>query len=564
LTSRPLLASAVMVGVLLFLTLTVCAPRYESNDDAGMNLIAAGRAYSDSPDEHLLFSNVLVGLALKGLYGASPGLPWYGLYLIGVTALSLVGLCYALLRARPVEAQLLLTGGLLLAAGLPCLVLLQFTRAAALAALAGLTLLLAASSGRAGRGAWAGGLLLLLVACLVRFDSFLLIGAVLAPAVAVAVLSPGVARRRRLLLAGCLLGVLAAGAGLGQLNRWYYEQDEGWRGFYEFNALRAEFTDNMRVDFNEHTESALRAAGWAPVDLGMLCNWNFADPERFSADRLRAVLDRVGDEDRVTEQRSVADCGKLLAADKDLLALLGFGAACLALTGGGWRARAVPLLCLLAAAAVSLWLFLYYHLPARVSFPAFAGFAAVAVFGAAGVPGRREFWPGTPAGAWRAAVLVLAAGLLAWRFAASAEAAGAVRARHLEAAEMMERLGPRPRQLFVLWAASFPFEDVVYPLKPAAVPPSFKAVSLGVLTTTPITAQRLREFGVTDLYRSLCANRDVLIVCNTRDLRLLAGYMRKHYGVHLGVRPYFADPVLRPAYIFSLTAMAPPRTGPGS
>src|ERR1700722_17856110 len=68
-----LLVGSLVLGVVLALT-----PRYETNDDAGMNLVAAGRGFVDRPDEHLLYSNVLIGLALKTLYQVAPSVPWYG------------------------------------------------------------------------------------------------------------------------------------------------------------------------------------------------------------------------------------------------------------------------------------------------------------------------------------------------------------------------------------------------------------------------------------------------------------------------------------------------------
>src|SRR5262249_20018289 len=136
----PFYVALVAVAALLLIALAFFTPRYETNDDAGMNLIAGGRLFVDWPDEHLPFSNVLVGLALKGLYGWAPGVPWYGSYLLAVSALGLLGCCYALLRDNPTGLRLLPAGAFLLAFGLPCLVALQFTRAAFLAALGGLML----------------------------------------------------------------------------------------------------------------------------------------------------------------------------------------------------------------------------------------------------------------------------------------------------------------------------------------------------------------------------------------------------------------------------------------
>jgi hypothetical protein len=541
------------VALLLLVTSIAFTPRYEVNDDVCMNLIVAGRCYTDEPDEHLVFSNVLVGLALRGLYRAAPEVPWYGLYLTAVTALALWGLCYALLRARPDRVQVVLAGGFLLTVGLPCLVWLQFTRTAALAALAGVALLLVATVGRAGAVARSSGLLLLLLSCLVRFESCLLLCAVLAPVLVGALLSPATPRRRRVALAGCLAGVLAGGWALGRFNLWYYERDPGWRGFYEYNALRAQFTDYFRVDLNERTRPSLAAVGWSSVDLAMLYSWSFADRDRFSAEKLRAVLAAVGPSDRLMMFRSWHDLADLLGTDGNLLALLGFGFVCLALMGGGWRARIIPVLCLLAALAVSAVLYFYFHLPARVYFPAYAAFPAAALIRLAPAQSGTALVPRQlPPFAW-AATLAAVGVLIAWRLVALRKDNALAQDRDARALRMVQGLGPRRGQLFVAWAANFPIEELVSPLRPLSAVRNLKLVGLGWLTPTPLTERRLREFGITDLYPALYERRDVFLISDEGLNWLLAQYLGRHYHVRLGAKVVFKHPALEPAAVYTLT-----------
>jgi hypothetical protein len=543
---RPLLSAACLVAGLLVLALGLGPPHYETNDDAVMNLIAAGRVFAATPDEHLLFSNVLLGLPLAGLYRAAPQVPWYGLYLFAVLALSLLALAYALLRANPTRRGLLLVGALLLAFALPCAVRLQFTRVAFLATLGGLLLGLSAVRGQGGRVQVVLSALLLLVACLVRFEACLLACLVLAPALAAALLRPN-GRPGRLLLGAGLAAVLAAGWGLERFNRFYYERDSAWRGFYEFNSLRAQFTDYLRVDYSPATRAALRQVGWAPVDLAMLYTWSFADPERFSAAKMRAVLAAVGADDRVKDARRWRDLAHLVGGDADLLVVLAVGASCLLLLGGGWRARLVPLLCLAVAAAVCLVLFWFYHLPARVYFPALGAFAGVALL-----------WESTRSGAAVVLVALLLGALLTWRLAATFAAGAGAGARHTQALQMLQRLAPRSDQLFVLWAHFFPYEDLVYPLEPLSVGPDFKAVSLGTTTPTPLTTRRLAEFGISDLYRALYQRRDVVLLSEPSFNRILGAYLARHYRVRLGGRVVFAHPALGGARFYTLTALPPP------
>jgi hypothetical protein len=543
----------VLVAVFLGLTLAVCAPRYETNDDAMMNLIVAGRGFADTPDEHLLYSNVLIGLALKHLYRAAPEVPWYGGYLFAVVAAALVAIGYALLRANPSGKQLLLTVGLLLVFALPCVVRLQFTKTAFLAALGGLLLTANVLRGRGPARQLLAATPLLVLACLVRLDACLLACAVAAPVVAFPLVRAVRGRSPWVRPAVVLAGALAVGLALARYNDWYYRQDPGWRDFYTFNALRAQFTDYLRFDYNEHTRPVLDAVGWSKVDLAMLYSWSFADPERFSTDRLRTLLTAAGPDARVLKWRAWGNLARGLGEDTALLALLAVGGTFLVLMGGGWRARVPPLLCLLAAAAVAVVLFQYFYLPRHVSFPAFGAFLAVAAAcSEGGLPGRTP----RPRALVCAGAALLACGLLLWRVGAVLDDARRDLGGHRRALRMMADLGPRPDRLFVLWADAFPYEYVVFPLESTSVPRAFKAVMFGVLTRTPITEGRLQEFRITDLYRALYERADVFLVNDADGNRLLGAYLAEHYGVRLGGRVAFAHPALGSCRVYSLTDLA--------
>ena len=97
---RPLWLSLLVVGLFVAATLLVFTPRYETNDDVGMNACVEGRLGFSHPDEHILFSNVLIGLALKKCYALFPAVPWYGGYLFVTAALSLAAICYVCLAHR--------------------------------------------------------------------------------------------------------------------------------------------------------------------------------------------------------------------------------------------------------------------------------------------------------------------------------------------------------------------------------------------------------------------------------------------------------------------------------
>jgi hypothetical protein len=113
---------------------------FETNDDVLMNLIAAGQVVSNAPDEHILFSHVLIGMLRKLVYRQAPGAAWYGWYEIAALLAASVAAAYAILRAGRGLAQLVFAASFLGVIALPCLLYLQFTKTAFLLSLAGVLL----------------------------------------------------------------------------------------------------------------------------------------------------------------------------------------------------------------------------------------------------------------------------------------------------------------------------------------------------------------------------------------------------------------------------------------
>ncbi len=542
---HPGLVAAALVAGILTVALTAFTPRYTVNDDVMMTLIAAGRAVTDVPDDHLVFTNALVGRTLRDLYRLAPEVPWYGVYLLGVTALSVLALSYAFLRANPCGRQVWLTTAFLAAFALPALTRPQFTVAAFTASLAGLTLLLVAALGKVGRAAWAAGPALLVLGCLVRFDACLLACAVFAPALAAGFLGSARGVKRRA-LAAVVAGAVVLGLGAECLSAWYYESGPGWQGFYGFNGLRARFTDYGHVPLGPGARASLAAAGWSESDLRMLVAWSFADPDRYGPARLHAALEAAPWSPTTRDARGLV---LTLTADPALHALLAVGAACWLVTGGGRRAGAIPLYCLLCAVGAATLLYFFRHLPQRVYFPAFAAFPVAAlVFAPGRLPARRRSV---------ALAVGLALAFLALRTQRDLKAETFRRERHTQAKDLMARLAA-PDRLFVLWAEDFPLEHVVLPLERLGIPADFKAVSFGWTTRTPLTERRLSEFGVTDLYAALYRHDGVFLVARPARLDLLKAYLKEHYGARPECRVVLEHPALGNARVFKLSAPPPP------
>jgi hypothetical protein len=554
LKSRPLRQSLLLVGSLTVGILLALTPRYETNDDAGMNLIAAGRGFVDRPDEHLLYSNVLIGLALKSLYQIAPSVPWYGGLWILTACASLLAICYACLQNVSSEWTVGLGGAFLWFAGIPDLTQLQFTRIAFLAGLAGLLLL--AGGIRSGGGSSRQWLAvpLLLVGGLIRYDAVRLVCVVLLPVILWMLWrcrSDRSARHAVAILAGCLL----LGWGAVRFNDGYYARDADWKDFYPFNILRVEFMDFDHVEYNSQTAGAFAAADWKPVDLQMLRSWAFLDQDRYSSQKLNSILDAVP----VIRPAARPWNGliKQLAADGELWGLLACGAAIVAILSVDRSARLIPLACFLMALATCAVVYRFMHLPARVYCPVFGGCAATALVFSNGPRsfGKRRPWVETGIG--RNLALVVLGALIVWRGYAVWHSNANFVSYHKSAVAMLGNLAPKSNQLFVVWAGDFPFEYVTLPLAAQPLLADFKVMTMG--NTSGFTRQRMRELGVRDLRALVQHGGSVDFICQPADVALLDAYFWAHYGEHLKSQEIFAHPALYDSavYQFSIEAEKP-------
>ena len=64
-------------------------PIFFNNDDIFLNQLVSGE-YTGNPESHLVHIGYLSSLFISFLYGVMPTVPWYGLYLFGLTYCSII------------------------------------------------------------------------------------------------------------------------------------------------------------------------------------------------------------------------------------------------------------------------------------------------------------------------------------------------------------------------------------------------------------------------------------------------------------------------------------------
>jgi hypothetical protein len=507
---RRALAWGTLGGTLAFVALLCVAgaPRWETNDDVAMAMVAHGfgLALRGSPD--LVFSNVLWGGFVRAL--PQPfGILGYAWATLG--ALVVAGWTAALqLRRLDVPWRLVLPAVALVLA--PAVVLPQFTLVAGLLTAASVLVVLAyARNG----GAWlpAAAAALAFAGFLVRHEEALLVGAIAAPLLPWRVL----ARDRRAWIAlGAMLVAMLVATGIDR--RAYAGAD--WQAFAALDAPRAQFTDyDAGVALWERHPDLAARHGYSHNDLELVGNFFFADPVLANPGKLDAMLAELGP--------LPAQAGAFAHGLDAMAALL--------------APRLLPLaLCALALALAC---------PRRALAAAWAVLLAAAfAIGASGRPGLdvlRVFVPPLALLAWAALVpdgtrrgtrdALAFAALMVALVVTGVGLAQAARTNRALTAMARADLVALPRAPLAVWGNAFPYTAAFPVLQRRPQDWGLRIDSLGTDTLAPYSvagAERATGHGLLDRLRS----RDgLLLVATDSQLTMLDRYCAEHLGSRLQV-----------------------------
>lgn len=457
------------LGALLAVSLAVLAlcathpPRWETNDDVGMAMVAHGYGMAASGSPNLIFSNVVWGHIVR-LVPSLGGISGYAVATFAVLVAVGTALLYGLRRL----GHGWWLGGCVVAFLLVRPVLLpQFTVNAGLMAVAAVICLNVYAQARQMQWLWLGVGLLFLSA-MVRSHECMLVMLVALPLLPWRALARGHAPRWA--FAVLALALLAA----AWLDWQAYRAPE-WKDFNDLNLVRAAFTDFGAGQHLIARPEILDRYGYTANDLALLGNWFFSDPRLADPMSLKAMLADVG----------------FLALRTNALA-------------SGWegvRALWQPDLRVSLAAALSLGLLLPNR---KVAATWLLCIAAVFMMGLLGRPGVLRVY--VPLMALLAvapllfndaerhrrrpvvfATVVLAAVVGAWM------AVGLWQALQHKDEQARRELDSMPSGSIVVWGAAFPFEAVYPPFSNAAVRERYRLYSLGAFTLVPGTVARQED-----------------------------------------------------------------------
>jgi hypothetical protein len=522
------------------------AGQYQTNDDAAMNLYAAGKGLGQPPSEFLLFQNFLIGLALKFLYTKLPAFPWYGtltyLYLL-VSSLT-VGYVISRLNPRLSAVGLWLVTFVLFY--LKVIVSPQFTICAGYLAIAGTLLLFVAAvkpypTMKGNIYALTIASALLILAGLIRIYSLALALLLMSPLYGYALVSHFAGTFRRLAPVLCCVILISGLLQWGQ--QVYYEHSPGWEQFYRYSNVRADFTDRQKIIWNESTKPFFQQIGWSQNDLAMLVSWFYVDQRVYSLQNLLFISQHtsLSLRNEVTGRRLLSD---LRACFLSYAGIATLALSVLLLVKGVGITRWFSLLALLWSSSLFIGIdMIERRLPYRVW--------AVLLFGLYII--QLTLWCQiSEEGLLRRSVSGRLTSKIPFALVAISYAiccGGEIQAvRELSATQQylqksfrddMARLQPRVNQLFVIWGGGFRYAEYQLPTQAAPVTTNMRILGLGVGNHEPFVQNRLKSFGIDNLYQAFYTRDDVFLICNQREKKLLIQYIWEHYHTSVVVRTVF-------------------------
>jgi hypothetical protein len=422
----------------------------------------------------------------------------------------------------------------------------QFTICAGYLAIAGTLLLFGAAlkpyaTTKGNLYALAIGSALLILAGLIRIYSLALVLLLMSPLYGYALVSHFAGTLRRLAPALCCVLLISALLQWGQ--QVYYKHSSGWEQFYRYNDVRADFNDRHKIVWNKSTEPFFRQIGWSQNDLAMLLSWFYLDQRVYSLQNLLFLSKNTS-----LSPRSEVVWRKLLD-DLERPFLSYAGIATLALF----------VLLLMTCVGITRWFsflaLLWYsgvffainiierHLPYHVwlvmLFALYAMQLTLWCQTSEKRLRRRSVNERLTSGMPFALVAISYAICCGGEIQAIRELSATRQYLQKSFRDDMARLQPRVNQLFVIWASAFPYEEYQLPTQAAPVTSNMQILGLGVGSHEPFVQNRLKSFGIDDLYQAFYTRDDVFLICNEPMTKLLIQYIWEHYHTSVEIRTVF-------------------------
>jgi hypothetical protein len=276
------IGSMAAIAVIIFSICLFFEPRWMSNDDISMSMLAHGYGVSALSSPNLIFSNVIWGYIVRAIPTIN-GIIGYSSATLLALFFSGSAILYFLQRLGVSIFSAIVAISLVL---MQPTIFPQFTINAGLLTLAGIIGFIAyARSG--GMGSLIAASLLAFLGYLVRSQEFYLVLAIASP-----LLPWGAIRsNRQFKIAFIIVAIAIVSAAI--FDRYSYTGDE-WRHFQEINSARAPYTDFGAGDQIKKHHEIMDRHNYSANDIDLITSFFFIDPKIADPLSLKAMLSELG------------------------------------------------------------------------------------------------------------------------------------------------------------------------------------------------------------------------------------------------------------------------------
>lgn len=535
------LTSITIVAIFIAtLFLVIGLPYYETNDDLTMTHIASGTAIIGEPDEHLIFTHTYIGLLLKHLYTSYPSVPWYGVYETTALFIAMSAITWLILgKSSRTKIMLGTAFAVLFAICVRPLLYMQFTTTATLLAAAGsLFMMECVERFYLRKRAIICAILavvMYVLASLVRGSSAELVSTITALFIVCRFLPVLTRQWRRMLVQLVAIGIAyAIVMALTWVNATYYQGE--WKNFYQTikatNSIREYRCDSITSPLSQ---MIYKHVGWKATDVVVFFKcWYSVDAETYSLEKVETVskLMRQYWKENFDFHRFLEQI-VLLAKDQYFVPVLLPALAMIPFLNRGKVPRQSVVLLTVGILALCALSIVFMKLPMRVvtSIVILCTLFAIRYLSVSKITSVFKRCSNSEQKLrtrYATIIFVLMASSLFHLYQLKVQSTNlSKQATKLQAT--IENLNPKANQLYVRWAWCYPTSCIgAFADLSRLCPANFKALPIGAIGQAPFVLERMKEFGIKDVFADL-ERDDVFIISNDFFNTFIEMYAAEQY-----------------------------------
>lgn len=524
--------SLVITSVLFLAFFSFFTPRFMVNDDVKMMMIVSG-FLTGTPDEHMIFTNVIIGKTLKHLYSVSPDFNWYSSYLLATYYISTIFLLYSLLSLKSSKYRVFLFVIGFIISEFYMLLYPTFTTASATAALAGIFLLLTCSINRQSTASIISGIFLLVLSGMIRPDSLYMLLVLALPLIL------WISWEKKSLKLIFFLGIAILIVFTTTLfNKFYYQQDKHWA--YHFNHTKIQLHQDPKFIYTDQTKPLFDKIDWSKIDYLMFKNWFLEDIEIYSNDKLLALTNgfpfRIYPSEYIDHFLRVFFNLKYYLICNSIL----FGLCWILIPKSN---RKYVFFSLVSSSFTIIYILLTYYLPPQGFVPIVFLISFTSIYFATDETLKSANYLKSLNFAGKifsnkkaiTSIFIIISCFWLWQLQ-NKSMKNKINQDSLT--QLIKAISPQKDNLYLLWWPAFPYE-YISPYSNLRELDHFKIYPLGYFAHSPISHSIFKKYNIDNLFKAIYQKDNILLMSSFSNLSLLQAFIKEHYDAEIYFVPLF-------------------------